>query len=436
MNLNYCSSENTDIDNSSELNSSELNSSELNSSELNSSELNSSEDDNKYNLHYLKGDIINKYNIIEEIGRGGFSIVWLGFNIQDGNYYAIKVQNSDDFEEGKDEIRIIKKLKHKNVTKLVDYFIEERFDDDNILQKYICSVYELCCGNLDGLARKGKYKKGYPQELVLKFYNQLYDGLDYLHNTLKVFHGDIKPDNILLKGINNRDKVLIDYYTKQNFIEKYSKIKRAYWLEKGYNLKNIKKMKNETKIRIRKSIHKKIIDDMASLDLNDKNKYFCDDKYFENPELIITDFGNYCPDEEQFNESFGTIYYQAPEIILKGDCTKKVDIWALGCTLYEFLKGKILFEPKESSSQTEQQNQLEMMINYCGNFNNDFLKSCEKRRSFFDKKFRLINGDTRSKKTLNEYLSNDLNIENKEVWVNLLNRMIRLTPRERDLVRL
>ena len=362
--------------------------------------------------------------------------MWLGFNIQDGNYYAIKVQNSDDFEEGKDEIRIIKKLKHKNVTKLVDYFIEERFDDDNILQKYICSVYELCCGNLDGLARKGKYKKGYPQELVLKFYNQLYDGLDYLHNTLKVFHGDIKPDNILLKGINNRDKVLIDYYTKQNFIEKYSKIKRAYWLEKGYNLKNIKKMKNETKIRIRKSIHKKIIDDMASLDLNDKNKYFCDDKYFENPELIITDFGNYCPDEEQFNESFGTIYYQAPEIILKGDCTKKVDIWALGCSLYEFLKGKILFEPKESSSQTEQQNQLEMMINYCGNFNNDFLKSCEKRRSFFDKNFRLINGDTRSKKTLNEYLSNDLNIENKEVWVNLLNRMIRLTPRERDLVRL
>ena len=40
---------------------------------------------------------------------------------------------------------------------MIEYFIEERYDDKNILRKYICSVYDLCCGNLDGLARKGKY---------------------------------------------------------------------------------------------------------------------------------------------------------------------------------------------------------------------------------------------------------------------------------------
>ena len=38
------------------------------SSENYSDSVTSSEDDNKYNLHYLKGDIMNKYNIIEEIG--------------------------------------------------------------------------------------------------------------------------------------------------------------------------------------------------------------------------------------------------------------------------------------------------------------------------------------------------------------------------------
>lgn len=396
----------------------------------------SSEDDNKYNLHNLKGDILNKYNIIEEIGRGGFSIVWLGFNIQDNNFYAIKVQNSDDFEEGQDEIRIIKKLKHKNITKLVDHFVEERYDDNRVLQEYMCSVYELCCGNLDGLARKGKYKNGYPQEIVLKFYNQIYDGLDYLHNKLKVFHGDIKPDNILLKGINNRDKVLIEFYKSQNFNEKYSKIKKLYWKEKGYSEKNIKKMKPEIKLKIRKSIHKKIIEDMESLDINDKNKYFCDENYFKNPQIIITDFGNYCPDEEQFNESFGTTYYQAPEILLKGDCTKKVDIWALGCTIYEFLKGKILFDPKETNSQTEKQNHLEMMINYCGNFNENFLRNCELRKKFFDKKFKLFNGDTSNKKDMLNYLNEVLNIENKELWINVLNRMIRLNPKEREIINL
>ena len=137
-----------------------------------------SSDDNKYNLHFLKGDILNKYNIIDEIGRGGFSIVWLGFNIVDSKYYAIKVQNSNDFEEGQDEIKIIKKLNHKNVTKMIEYFIEERYDDKNILRKYICSVYDLCCGNLDGLARKGKYRNGYPEKTVRKFYTQNNRGIE------------------------------------------------------------------------------------------------------------------------------------------------------------------------------------------------------------------------------------------------------------------
>tara|TARA_Y100000590_G_C15738175_1_gene1019305 strand:+ start:2854 stop:4095 length:1242 start_codon:yes stop_codon:yes gene_type:complete len=410
--------------------------SDYSSSENYTESYTSSEDDNKYNLHNLKGDIMNKYNIIEEIGRGGYSIVWLGFNIQDSNYYAIKVQNADDFEEGKDEIKIIKKLNHKNITKLVDYFVEERFDDNDVLQKYMCSVYELCCGNLDGLARKGKYKNGYPQDIVFKFYNQIYEGLDYLHNKLKVFHGDIKPDNILLKGINNRDKVLIDFYNGQNFNEKYSQIKKMYWLEKGNKLSNIKKMKQVVRIKIRKSVHKKIIEDMASLDINDNNKYFCDDNYFQNPELIITDFGNYCPDEEQFNESFGTTYYQAPEILLKGDCTKKVDIWALGCTLYELLKGKILFEPNETDEQTETQNHLEMMINHCGNFNENFLKKCEKRRQFFNKKMRLLNGNTSDKINMETFLNNNLDIGNKQIWINLINRMIKLNPRERELVKI
>lgn len=395
---------------------------------------NSSEDDNKYNLHNLQGDILNKYNIIEEIGRGGFSIVWLGYSIHDSNYYAIKVQNSDDFEEGLGEIKIIKKLNHKNVTKLVDYFIEERFDDNNKIQKYICSVYELCCGNLDGLARKGKYKNGFPSDMVFKFYNQMYDGMTYLHNKLKIFHGDIKPDNILLKGINNRDKVLIDYYNQQDFNKKYNKIKKEYWLQKGNNIKNIKKMKTETRIKIRQTVHKKIIDEMASLDLVDNHKYYCDNKYFENPEIIITDFGNYCPDEEQFNESFGTTYYQAPEIILKGDCTKKVDVWALGCTIYEFLKGKILFDPMSNNNQSEVENHLNLMINYCGSFNENFLRKCDRKRLFFDKKYRLVNGDFSNKIPINIFLENEFNgIENKEIWMNVISQMLKLYPKEREI---
>ena len=36
---------------------------------------------------------------------------------------------------------------------------------------------------------------------------------------MKVFHGDIKPDNILLCGLNNKDKNYIKMYEERNFIK-------------------------------------------------------------------------------------------------------------------------------------------------------------------------------------------------------------------------
>ena len=38
-----------------------------------------------------------------------------------------------------------------------------------------------------------------------------------------------------------------------------------------------------------------------------------------------------------------------------------------------------------------------MMINYCGDFNEHFLKKCEKSRKYFDKKLKLVNSDTSNK---------------------------------------
>jgi serine/threonine-protein kinase SRPK3 len=416
-------------------NESRYSSNEYSSSECSSSRLSSDIDDNKYNLHNLQGDILDKYNIIEEIGRGGYSIVWLGFNINDKSFYAIKVQNSNDYEEGMDEIRIMKKLNHKNVNRLKEYFIEERYDENNKLRKYICSIYDLCCGNLDGLARKGKYKNGYPEHIVKQIYQQTLDALNYLHNKLKVFHGDIKPDNILLSGINNRDKKIIDYYISQNFNDRYSEVKKQYWIEKGGKLNKIKKMNPEIKLKIRKSLHKKIIEDMYDLKINDSDKYLFDEKYIMNPHIIVTDFGNYCPDDEKFNESFGTKYYQAPEIVLQGDCTKKVDIWALGCTLYEFLKGEILFDPQSNDEQDTDMNHLDMITSYCGLYPKSYLEKCKRKNKYFNKSGKLLSRLTSEINTIENHLNEKLgDIPNKKYWINTISMMLRLTPRERVTV--
>ena len=208
-------------------------------------------DSSQSNNLNLEGEIINNYNIISELGRGAYSIVWLGYNITNNKYYAIKVQNPDDYVDSKDEIKILKKIPSnaKYINRLVDHFVESHFINEKV-EKFVCSVFELCCGNLDGLARKGNYKNGFPPDIVKIIFKQICKSLNILHNQNKIFNGDLKPDNILLCGINNRDKKYIELYDKANFNNLYTKVKKEYWTSKGKNIKNIKKMDIETKLKI------------------------------------------------------------------------------------------------------------------------------------------------------------------------------------------
>ena len=68
-------------------------------------------------------------------------------------------------------------------------------------------------------------------------------------------------------------------------------------------------------------------------------------KYKSEGHIVIADFGAACTEDESYEEDFGTRYYRAPEVILLGEITSKVDIWAAGCILYELINGSFLFEP-------------------------------------------------------------------------------------------
>ena len=163
---------------------------------------------------------INNYNIIYELGRGSYSIVWLAYNINNQKFYALKVQNPTEYKEGLDEIDFVKKLptNPQVFNNLCDFFIE---NIDN--KKYLCSVWNLHSGNLDSVIRKGNYNNGLPLELVNNIMKQLIQALNILHNKFRVFHGDIKTDNILVKGVSKKNQYIIDNYLEQNFNERYNK---------------------------------------------------------------------------------------------------------------------------------------------------------------------------------------------------------------------
>jgi len=136
------------------------------------------------------GAVEDKYELGQELGRGGFSIVREGKNKTTGEKVAVKFIEKKfvDQEELKllqREIDIMARVQHTNVLRLF-----EIFDTDQKLSL----VMELVNGGelFYKIVDKGSYSELEARDIV----RQLVEGVDYLHNQ-GIAHRDLKPENLL-----------------------------------------------------------------------------------------------------------------------------------------------------------------------------------------------------------------------------------------------
>jgi serine/threonine protein kinase len=381
---------------------SSFNSSDSNSSDNTDSDNTDSSNVSQENL-ILNGKILNKYNFIHEIGRGADAIVWLAFNIEDSKFYAIKVNEPNEYKRGLEEFKFLKKLP----TKLSCFnHLKESFVEEIEKKKYSCGVFELHTGNLDAIVRKGQFQDGLAVIVVKKIMFQLLNALKYLHQKMKVYHADIKTDNLLLKGVNNMDKEIISQYS-----EGYSKAK----------------LKDDLKDRVK--IHSEICN---SLIFPEKyNKYIVDDQCIISSLVSLSDFGAWCGEDEHYETDFGTRYYRAPEIILLGQTGYPVDIWAAGCVFYELLTGRILFDPEKDSSRSRDDYHLYYINSLCGDFNIGFLKKTKEWKKYFTPESKLKNFSSLDNKKLIDLLNKYDIKENQNEILDLLKGMLTISPNQR-----
>lgn len=162
------------------------------------------------------GSVIDgKYKILNKVGQGGMSVVYLAMNEKANKQWAVKEVRKDgvlDFEAVKQglvaETDILKKLSHPNLPSIIDVI-----DTD---ESFII-IMDYIQGN--SLQKALDEYGAQPQDSVIEWAKQLTDVLGYLHTrTPPIIYRDMKPANIMLKPDGN--VTLIDFGTAREFKEK------------------------------------------------------------------------------------------------------------------------------------------------------------------------------------------------------------------------
>lgn len=163
------------------------------------------------------GDLIDgKYKILNEIGRGGMSTVYLAINEKANKPWAVKevrkngISNRELVKQSlMVEINLLKKLKHKGLPSIVD--IIDQQDNYLIVMDYIEGI------TLENIMQEEGVQ---PQEKVVDWAIQLCDVLQYLHTRKPaIIYRDMKPSNIMLRS--DGSVVLIDFGTAREFNERH-----------------------------------------------------------------------------------------------------------------------------------------------------------------------------------------------------------------------
>jgi len=163
------------------------------------------------------GDLIDgKYKILNEIGRGGMSTVYLAINEKANKPWAVKevrkngISNRELVKQSlMVEINLLKKLKHKGLPSIVD--IIDQQDNYLIVMDYIEGI------TLENIMQEEGVQ---PQEKVVDWAIQLCDVLQYLHTRKPaIIYRDMKPSNIMLRS--DGSVVLIDFGTAREFKERH-----------------------------------------------------------------------------------------------------------------------------------------------------------------------------------------------------------------------
>ncbi|KAG6859949.1 hypothetical protein C0995_001385 [Termitomyces sp. Mi166 len=339
----------------------------------------------------------SRYQVVGKLGFGMTSTVWLARDLKECHYVALKIYIHSSILEFNEppELATYRRLEQgpenhpgrEAIRTLLDSFTIAGPDGE-----HHCLVHPPLWGSLKHWLRIQPFHRLIPPLLALVL-RQLFLALDYAKEC-QVIHTDISPTNIMF-GIED-----------VTVLEKFEQAE----LEHPTPRKEV------------------------------NGRFIYRSRLIQLPELtsmglpVLCDFGSAVWGGEKHDEDMQPDIYRSPEIILDVPWSYEIDIWNIGCLVWDLFEGDHLFHgtDKEQNDEYSSRPHLSEMISLLGLPPTELLARGSLSSKFFSPDGKIEVPPPRALAELETTLRAwEGDGEDRELFLHLMSKMLQWDPRDR-----
>ncbi|OJD29144.1 putative dis1-suppressing protein kinase dsk1 [Diplodia corticola] len=345
----------------------------------------------------------HRYQVVGKLGFGATSTVWLARDLTACRHVALKLfihseSMGSELDTELDVYKRIESVSENHPGRDAVRSILDSFDVDGPEGRHRCLAHPPLWESVLGLRHRNPVRR-LPAPVVAFVLQRLFQALDLLHNECRVAHTDIKEANVLLGA---DESVLRDFERQE------------------------------------------LADSCPRKESDGGTVYLSRElgtpRDFGAP--VLCDFGSAVPldDGAEHREDIQPDVYRAPEVILDIPWTYSVDIWNVGCVVWDAFEGEHLFTGHDPEFETYRgRAHLAEMIALLGPPPPSLLARANLRSKFFSEAGDFCAGIPTLESTPLEQRETSLEgedrKEDRECFLRFMRKMLQWEPEKRSSAR-